>query len=258
MRKALRIQKNVIFALFIREFKTRFGGYRLGYLWALLEPSIQVIVFILMWSMTGRSVLNGVEIPVYLAVSMLPWFCAKSIITRSMSAIEANKTLFNYHYVKPIDTVLNRIFVEAVIYISIFLVFLTVLFILGYSVMPKNILLIITAWLLSILFATGFALFCTVIAYSLPSFSKVIGIFLTLIYFTSGIIFPIDILPSTMRETFAYNPVFQMVEFTRYSYFAGYTSEYLDIIYLLLWVFATLFIGMIVFYYNRFNFIRIR
>ncbi|WBA82901.1 hypothetical protein [Endozoicomonas sp. GU-1] len=44
-RSSLQIQWAVIHALMVREMKTRFGDYRLGYAWALLEPLFQILFF---------------------------------------------------------------------------------------------------------------------------------------------------------------------------------------------------------------------
>jgi hypothetical protein len=38
-RSPLAVQRAVLFALIVRELRTRFGRYRLGYLWVVLEPT---------------------------------------------------------------------------------------------------------------------------------------------------------------------------------------------------------------------------
>lgn len=38
-RSGFEVQKVTVEALFLREIRTRFGKFRLGYLWAILEPS---------------------------------------------------------------------------------------------------------------------------------------------------------------------------------------------------------------------------
>jgi len=50
MRTPWQIQKSVVFALFLRELKTRFGAYKFGYVWLLLEPMAHVIVLSLIFS----------------------------------------------------------------------------------------------------------------------------------------------------------------------------------------------------------------
>ena len=49
-RSSWQIQKAVFHALFAREMQTRFGKYRLSYVWALIEPLSHIIVLSLLFS----------------------------------------------------------------------------------------------------------------------------------------------------------------------------------------------------------------
>jgi capsular polysaccharide transport system permease protein len=44
VRSGLEVQQATVKALFLREIKTRFGKYRLGYFWAVLEPAAHLLV----------------------------------------------------------------------------------------------------------------------------------------------------------------------------------------------------------------------
>jgi capsular polysaccharide transport system permease protein len=108
-RTPLEIQKAVVFALFIRELKTRFGKYRLGYVWAVLEPMAHVIVLSIIWSVMGRKEFDGIPLPLFLATGIVPFLFFQKTTAQCMHAIEANRGLFNYRQVRPIDPVLSRI-----------------------------------------------------------------------------------------------------------------------------------------------------
>lgn len=43
------VMRRLIFALFLREIRTRFGKYQLGYAWALLEPVSSIAVLLLVF-----------------------------------------------------------------------------------------------------------------------------------------------------------------------------------------------------------------
>lgn len=42
-RSSFQVLRDVTFGLLIRELKTRFGSYRLGYAWALLDPLLILV-----------------------------------------------------------------------------------------------------------------------------------------------------------------------------------------------------------------------
>ncbi|EFE7872847.1 ABC transporter permease, partial [Escherichia coli] len=45
-RSSMEIQCSAVKALFFREIRTRFGKYRLGYIWSVLEPSSHLVILI--------------------------------------------------------------------------------------------------------------------------------------------------------------------------------------------------------------------
>ncbi|EJT6891870.1 ABC transporter, partial [Escherichia coli] len=54
-RSSFQVLRDVTFGLLIRELKTRFGSYRLGYAWALLDPLLMIGLFSAIFGMRGHS-----------------------------------------------------------------------------------------------------------------------------------------------------------------------------------------------------------
>ena len=63
-RTPLQVLRDVTFGLLIRELKTRFGSYRLGYAWALLDPLLIIGAFSLIFGILVSTLLTLVVIPV--------------------------------------------------------------------------------------------------------------------------------------------------------------------------------------------------
>ncbi len=61
-RSSLEVQKSVLFALLMRELKTRFGR-NLGYAWALLEPTAPVLVLTAIFSYILKRTFPGIVFP---------------------------------------------------------------------------------------------------------------------------------------------------------------------------------------------------
>ena len=107
----LKIQLKVVFAIYIKEMKVRFGGHHVGLVWALLEPIAHVTVFSLIFYFKSRNS-EGIEYPIFVMLGILPWLLFKNIIRRSVTAITANRGMFVYPGVRPIDAILGRVFLE--------------------------------------------------------------------------------------------------------------------------------------------------
>ncbi len=252
------IQKSVVFALLFREIKTRFGEYKLGYLWAIINPVLHISTFILLWSLTGRTAFRDISLPLFLTVSIVPWFCFSDIVSRGMKAVESNKSLFNYHNVKPVDTVISRIILEVLTHLSVFCLIILTLTIIGYNTAIQNLLLFIIAWILLLLFSSGVSLIVGYFANTFKSFEKIVQFVLRLLYFSSAIFYPIDVMPQKARNILLFNPVLQIIELFRASYFESFNLKYVDFIYLIIWSLSLIFIGLMLFYNNRYELIRIK
>lgn len=95
-RSGLEVQQAAVKALFLREIKTRFGKYRLGYLWAVLEPAAHLLVLLTIFGFIMHRTMPDISFPVFLLNGLIPYFLFSNIATRSIGAIEANQGLFNY------------------------------------------------------------------------------------------------------------------------------------------------------------------
>ena len=114
-RSGFEVQKVTVEALFLREIRTRFGKFRLGYLWAILEPSAHLLILLGIFGYIMHRTMPDISFPVFLLNGLIPFFIFSSISNRSVGAIEANQGLFNYRPVKPIDTIIARALLETLI-----------------------------------------------------------------------------------------------------------------------------------------------
>ena len=78
---ALLIQCRVVHALVMRDVKSRYGGRRLGFLWALIEPLMMIGVFIGLFHLMGRSSQGGIAAPLFFVTAFAPFFMFRDIFS---------------------------------------------------------------------------------------------------------------------------------------------------------------------------------
>ena len=234
-RSAWQIQKSVIYALLLREIKTRFGKYQLGYIWALLEPAMHVLILAVVFGLAARVIMPGVDFEVFLATGIIPWFLFSNVATRGIGAVSANKGLFSYRHVKPIDTYFARGLLEIAIYIIVFAVFMVGLNLTGYDTSIEDPLRYIEAWLALIFLATGWGCLFFVISALYDEFEKIGNLIVKPMYFMSGIFFTAESIPSQFVNFFMINPVLHFMELSRSAYFQAYDSSYGSMLYIVIW-----------------------
>ncbi|WOO40954.1 ABC transporter permease [Rubellicoccus peritrichatus] len=249
--KSWAIQKSVIYALFVRELNSRFGRYRLGYLWAVLEPLALVGVLSAVRLIFGSKDIAGLPYPIFFAAGIIPFYLFQHIVNQSLSAVESNLALMNYQRVKPSDAVVSRVLLESVIALAVGVIFFAGFYKMGFTFEWNSTLGTIAVVLLLIAFSTGIGLIVAVIAPLYQETKKVIPVLIRPFFFISGIFFAADSLPSQYRELALYNPLMQMTELIRMQMFQNYTSQYGSMSYFAICSMISLFIGLAVYRINR-------
>lgn len=249
-RSGLEVQQAAVKALFLREIKTRFGKYRLGYLWAILEPAAHLMVLLTIFGFIMHRTMPDISFPVFLLNGLIPYFLFSNIATRSIGAIEANQGLFNYRPVRPIDTIISRALLETIIYSGVYIILMSVVGLLGEDFTLSNITLIIMTWTLLVVLSLGIGLIFMTLGKTFPETEKFLPILIKPLYFISCVMFPLHAIPKEYWPYLLWNPLIHVVELSREAVVTGYISEGGNLNYLALCSLVALFIGLAV-YRNR-------
>lgn len=243
-RSGLEVQKAAVKALFLREIKTRFGKYRLGYLWAALEPMAHMLILLGIFGYVMHRTMPDISFPVFLINGIIPYFIFSNISKRSIGAIEANQGLFNYRPVRPIDTIISRAILETVIYAIVYILMMTIVGLVGESFKIIDVITLIFSWILLVIFSSGIGLIFMVIGKTFPETEKFLPILIKPLYFISCIMFPLHNVPKEYWPYLLWNPLVHAVELSRESVFPGYISAGVSLSYLGFCALITLFVGL--------------
>lgn len=243
-RSGLEVQQAAVKALFLREIKTRFGKYRLGYLWAVLEPAAHLLVLLTIFGFIRHSSMPDISFPVFLLNGLIPYFLFSNIATRSIGAIEANQGLFNYRPVKPVDTIIARALLETLIYSGVYIILMCVVGMLGEEISITSILTLVLTWSLLVIFSFGIGLVFMTLGKTLPETEKFLPIMIKPLYFISCVMFPLHAIPKDYWSYLLWNPLIHAVELSRESVVTGYVSEGVSLEYLAFCALIALFLGL--------------
>lgn len=254
-RTPVQIMWDSVHALFIRELRTRFGGSRLGYFWAMFEPAAQAAIMATIFSLIGRSSVAGVEVGLFLVCGLVPFKLFSKLITQTSNAISSNRGVMTYRQVEPIDPVITRYLIEITTFILVFVILLFLMgWLLGYDVIPSNPLGVVGAVFLLSMISSGLGLlFCSFVAYW-EDFTKLLGVVMTPMMIISGVLFSASMIPTQYWYLLDWNPVFHAIELIRESYFATYYAGFGSWEYLLELVLLTWFMALLGYLLNRTRF----
>lgn len=250
-RSGLEVQQAVIKALFMREIKTRFGKYRLGYLWAVLEPAAHLMVMVGIFGYAMHRTMPDISFPVFLVNGIIPFFIFSNITNRCINAIEANQGLFNYRPVKPIDTVISRAALEISIHIFVYILLMLLLWCVGESFSIQNVLVLALSWFFLAVLSCGIGLVFMTISNLHPETEKFLPIIIKPLYFISAVMFPLHVVPKDYWPLLTWNPIVHVIELSRESIVKGYDSGGVSLSYLAVSAMFIFFIGLIIYRYSE-------
>lgn len=219
------IQRSVVFALFVRELNARFGRFRLGYLWALLEPLFVVVVLSFIRGRFTGADLAGVPPALFFASGILAYFLFRNIVNVSLAAVESNLGLFNYQRVKPADVVIARALLELLITLGCAALILPGFYLFGQTFAFNSMLQLFAVLACLLLFSLGVGLVCVIIGPLWNESRKVVPMIIRPLFFISGIFFPANAIPPAIRDIALLNPLLHAIELLRSALFVGHSSH---------------------------------
>jgi capsular polysaccharide transport system permease protein len=247
MRSPLAVTWSVWRALFLREGTARTSGDRFAWFWMLAEPVAFVVVMVSVRELMGRvRLVVGAEWVPWLLVGVTAFFLFREGLLRSMNAIEANKAMFAYRQVAPIDPVLVRNVVEGLLKTVVLLILVLGASLLGYHILPSNPLGAMTAWLALWLLGMGGGLVVSVAASLVKEIGMVVRMAMLPMLILSGVIVPLQNFPHQVQQYLLYNPVVHGLETLRLAFFHNYKSlSGVEFGYLWYWIIGSVTLGLI-------------
>jgi len=160
-------------------------------------------------------VVGGISIEAWLIIGLVFYLMFKRTAGQVQHALTANRALFAYRQVKPIDTLLVRAALEGFITTLIAIIMGIGGIFFGVALVPDDPLTVLAVFFGLWLMGLGFGLVTSVVAALIPKIGIVLGVISTFLYLTSGVIVPISHIPKPYRDWLLINPLLHGIEAAR-------------------------------------------
>lgn len=221
-RSSAEITLSVWRALFFREALTRLFGARFAWFWLLVEPVFHVSYLLFIFTVVRVHSVGGIDTAMWLMIGMLAFFTFQRTAVQTMNAVSANKALFAYRQVKPVDTVLVRAALEALLMVIVSVVLLTGLALLGHHIVPADPLEVLVSFFGLWLLGLALGLIGSVASDLAPELGRLIHLAMMPMFIISGAMFPVASVPQPYRDWLMLNPVAHGLEAVRLGFVPHY------------------------------------
>lgn len=212
-----RITFNLIRELTLTDFKLKYQGSVVGYLWSFAKPLMLFAVLYIVFSEIIRFG-DGIEhFPVYLLLGIVLWTYFTDTTTAAMTIIVDRSDLIRKIYFPRIILVVSSS-LSALITLALNLVVMYVfLFVAGISITWIGLLVLLGLVLELYILAIGCALLLSALYVKFRDFKHIWEVLLQVIFYATPIIYPLNIVPNAVAPFLLLSPIAQIIQDARFA-----------------------------------------
>jgi len=220
-----------------RELGTRYAGSVSGAAWALLHPLALLAVYAFIFTTVFRVQLpptaGGASYTAFAAVVLWPWIMLSEGVTRGMESIQSNAGLIRKVAFPHALLVYAAVFSSFAVHAVGFAAVLVTLAALGEPIHLLRVPLVLALLFPLCLAAVGVAAILAALQTLLKDVEQVVSIGLTVVFYGTPILYPLALVPESLRSWMNVNPLTALAERLREVLLAGSGLQLSD-----LWLWA--------------------
>jgi len=222
----------------------RLSQSHFGLFWTFFQPFFQVTIFIIVKVFLFSRSSDNFDFAVFLALSFSAYFMFRNIVIKALGAFSANKGLFVYKQVKPIDTIVARLLMEIFISGVVILIFVAIGFYFNFDMNVQNLTMVALGYLWLVVFAFSIAIFLSILNSYSSMVVNIVNLIFTLLIFVSALFYTVDMLAPDLQAFILLNPLTHFMEMIHGAYFYTLDDKHVDYVYMLLWTIIPLYAGL--------------
>ncbi len=222
--------------LAIRELKTTYIGSVFGFLWAVINPLVQVVIYGMVFGVFLKSKPDPVygtdSFLLFLLCGLVPWQFFTQAVNSAASSVSSNFNLVKKAVGFPSEVLPIVSVISAIISHLISLGLLLIIIVISLAKVPAAAPLVLAYLFFTALFAVGLGWILASVNVFLKDVQQILGLVLMGWFFFTPVFYPPGIIPVRFLPVLKLNPVYHMVEGYRLALLAGRPLPLWDFIYL--------------------------
>ena len=241
------IQCSTIQALMIQSIVQHQRKSKLGYLWEIFDPMMQIGVWFALFTVVFHRDRHIYDMNVFLFLStgIISVFFFQKVAGETQRARKSRLKYLNIPRVSVFDFIAASALLEVVLMILVAIILWGIIVYGGFGFAPADPLGVIGGVGCLAFLGCGFGVYNAGVISWLPVHQKFCPVYQRILFLTSGAIFPVDRMPPDILNILKWNPVYQGVDLVRSAWSYTHEPEYSSNSYVLLWGAFLLLIGSV-------------
>lgn len=243
--KELYEYREMIFSLVHKELRGKYKGSMLGFLWSLLIPLFQLMIYTIVFSIFMKA---GIEkFYIFLFVALIPWLFFSSCISGGSISIVQQKNLVQKIYfprmVLPVSATISY-FVNMLL---CFIIVFAALFISGIGIEIRVLWYLPIIMLIEFMMGLGVALLSSALTVYFRDLEYILSIVIMAWMYMTPILYPINQLSANLQKLLYLNPMTPVIVAYRDILYYKHAPEMGTLIYAIVFGVITFIVGFVVF-----------
>jgi lipopolysaccharide transport system permease protein len=208
--------KGLYFFLVRRDIKLRFQQTVIGFLWIILQPLIQMLIFYVIFGVLVKVPTNGIPYQLFFLSAFVVWQFFTQVINNSAYSLVGNIGVIIKSYFPRLALPLSGIASSLVDFAVSFLVLLVFLLLDGHYPITLRYLLLPVLLVITIVFSSGVGLLFGALMVVFRDTKNFLAFILMMWMYVTPIMYPITLAPERFRVLFYLNPMTSLVDAYRW------------------------------------------
>lgn len=209
--KELREYRDLFLFLAWRDIKVLYAQTILGFMWAILQPLIQIVIFTVIFGKVAKVSTDGMPYILFSSVAIIPWTYMSQSMTASSQSLISNQNMLGKVYFPRLIFPLTPILSKLVDFtISIVLIVGVMIW---YDVTPKwNLFLFPLFLAMMICISAGVGMWLSAMAIRFRDVKHIMPFVIRMLMYSAPIVYSASSIPDHYRLLYSINPVVGVIE----------------------------------------------
>ncbi|MEA1866697.1 MAG: ABC transporter permease [Thermodesulfobacteriota bacterium] len=203
--------RDLFYFLVWRDIKILYAQTILGFLWAILVPLIQIVIFTIIFGKVAKISTEGIPYILYSTVAIIPWtYMSQAMSQSSLSLVTGQGMLGKIYFPRimfPMTSVLAKLVDFA---ISLVILFTALIY---YRITPTwNLLFFPLFFLQMICIPAGVGMFLSALAIRFRDVKFAMQFILRMLIYSAPIVYSASSIPEKYRLFYSLNPLVSVIE----------------------------------------------
>lgn len=203
--------RDLFYFLVWRDIKVLYAQTILGFLWAILVPLVQIVIFTIIFGKVAKISTEGIPYILYSTVAIIPWtYMSQAMSQSSLSLVTGQGMLGKIYFPRimfPMTSVLAKLVDFA---ISLVILFAALIY---YRIMPTwNLLFLPLFFLQMICIPAGVGMFLSALAIRFRDVKFAMQFILRMLIYSAPIVYSASSIPEKYRIFYSLNPLVGVIE----------------------------------------------